>query len=80
MPRLESRFVEEIPADALEERCSARRRADDLRAARSFAAEDESQEVDLPGTGELRRGRRVRHPRYGYGVILRRRARATRPA
>ena len=24
----------------------------------------------MPGTGDLRRGRRVRHPRYGYGVIL----------
>jgi DNA helicase-2/ATP-dependent DNA helicase PcrA len=37
---------------------------------RHIAAEDESQEVNLPGTGELKRGRRVRHPRYGYGVIL----------
>jgi DNA helicase-2/ATP-dependent DNA helicase PcrA len=37
---------------------------------RSFAPEDESQEVELPDAGELRRGRRVRHPRYGYGVIL----------
>ena len=36
----------------------------------SFAAEDESQEVELPDVGVLRRGRRVRHPRYGYGVIL----------
>jgi DNA helicase-2/ATP-dependent DNA helicase PcrA len=33
-------------------------------------AEDESQEVELPDTGELKRGRRVRHPRYGDGVIL----------
>ena len=38
---------------------------------RSFVArgprEDESQEAD---DRPLRRGKRVRHPRYGYGVIL----------
>ena len=38
---------------------------------RSFVAEalaeDENQEVD---DRPLRRGKRVRHPRYGFGVIL----------
>jgi DNA helicase-2/ATP-dependent DNA helicase PcrA len=37
--------------------------------ASSYAPEDESQEVELPDV-PLKRGRRVRHPRYGYGVIL----------
>jgi DNA helicase-2/ATP-dependent DNA helicase PcrA len=68
MPRLESRFVAEIPQDAVEERTFGTSRPTIFRT--SFAPEDESQEVDLPGTGELKRGRRVRHPRYGYGVIL----------
>jgi DNA helicase-2/ATP-dependent DNA helicase PcrA len=68
MPRLESRFVAEIPQDAVEERTFGTARPAVFRS--SFAAEDESQEVDLPDTGELKRGRRVRHPRYGYGVIL----------
>ena len=68
MPRLESRFVAEIPQDAVEERTFGTTRPAVFRS--SFAVEDESQEVDLPDTGELKRGRRVRHPRYGYGVIL----------
>ena len=68
MPRLESRFVAEIPQDAVEERTFGTSRPTIFRT--SFAPEDESQEVDLPDTGELKRGRRVRHPRYGYGVIL----------
>jgi DNA helicase-2/ATP-dependent DNA helicase PcrA len=68
MPRLESRFVAEIPQDAVEERTFGTARPAVFRS--SFAPEDESQEVELPDTGELKRGRRVRHPRYGYGVIL----------
>ncbi|HSE61984.1 MAG TPA: UvrD-helicase domain-containing protein [Thermoanaerobaculia bacterium] len=68
MPRLESRFVAEIPQDAVEERTFGTSRPTIFRT--SFAPEDESQEVDLPDSGELKRGRRVRHPRYGYGVIL----------
>jgi DNA helicase-2/ATP-dependent DNA helicase PcrA len=69
-PRRPSRFVEEIPASAVEERVFGRP-APSFSSTRSFfpAAnpEDESQEVD---DRPLRRGRRVRHPRYGYGVIL----------
>ena len=68
MPRMESRFVAEIPADALDERTFGTSRPTIFRT--PFAPEDESQEVELPDVGELRRGRRVRHPRYGYGVIL----------
>jgi DNA helicase-2/ATP-dependent DNA helicase PcrA len=67
MPRMESRFVPEIPREALEERYFGPGRPTIFAPA---AAEDESQEVDLPETGQLKRGRRVRHPRYGYGVIL----------
>ncbi len=66
-PRMESRFVAEIPTESVEERTFGSSRPTVFT---PFAAEDESQEVDLPGTGELKRGRRVRHPRYGYGVIL----------
>ena len=67
-PRRPSRFVEEIPKTAVEERMFGRP-APSFSSARTFfpAAEDESQEVD---DRPLRRGRRVRHPRYGYGVIL----------
>jgi DNA helicase-2/ATP-dependent DNA helicase PcrA len=69
-PRRPSRFVEEIPAAAREERYFGRPAAAGVsrRALfQSVSAEDESQEVD---DRPLRRGRRVRHPRYGYGVIL----------
>jgi DNA helicase-2/ATP-dependent DNA helicase PcrA len=76
-PRMESRFVGEIPRDSVEERTFAEGRFGTAAGAgpwglssRHIAPEDESQDVDLPGTGELKRGRRVRHPRYGYGVIL----------
>jgi DNA helicase-2/ATP-dependent DNA helicase PcrA len=76
-PRMESRFVAEIPRDSVEERTFAEGRFGTAAGTgpwglspRHIAAENESQEVDLPGTGELKRGRRVRHPRYGYGVIL----------
>jgi DNA helicase-2/ATP-dependent DNA helicase PcrA len=68
MPRMESRFVAEVPPEAVDERTFGTHRPAIF--TRSYAAEDESQEVELPGTGELKRGRRVRHPRYGYGVIL----------
>ena len=64
---MESRFVSEIPPDSTEERSFGLSRP---AAFAPLAAEDESQEVEMPGTGDLRRGRRVRHPRYGYGVIL----------
>ena len=67
-PRMESRFVAEIPQEGLEERTFGAPRP--VFTGRRYEPEDESQEVDLPGTGELKRGRRVRHPRYGYGVIL----------
>ena len=67
-PRRPSRFVEEIPASAREERYFGRPAAPAFSKRTFFpAAEDESQEVD---DRPLRRGRRVRHPRYGYGVIL----------
>ncbi|HEV8610973.1 MAG TPA: UvrD-helicase domain-containing protein [Thermoanaerobaculia bacterium] len=79
MPRMESRFVAEVPPEAVDERFFGGARSWTAAGAgpqglspRRFpgAPEDESQEVELPGTGELKRGRRVRHPRYGYGVIL----------
>jgi len=63
--RTPSRFLDEIPAEVLEER--AERRA----AALAPTIFDRDAEPELPETaGPLRRGRRVRHPRYGYGVIL----------
>lgn len=68
MPRMESRFVSEIPEEALEEMTVGTSRPTIFRSA--FAPEDESQELEFPDSRELRRGRRVRHPRYGYGVIL----------
>ena len=64
-PRRPSRFLEEIPKGAVEEKVfgySAPTAAFAAQAS-SFAPEDEDQRP-------LRRGRRVRHPRYGYGVIL----------
>ena len=81
MPRMESRFVAEIPPAEIDERIfgTHRPRFGTTASAgpqglspRHFpgAPEDESQEVELPATGELKRGRRVRHPRYGVGVIL----------
>jgi DNA helicase-2/ATP-dependent DNA helicase PcrA len=69
MPRMESRFVAEIPPAAVDEQVFGTHRPT-IFTSRPFVAEDESQEVELPDTGELKRGRRVRHPRYGYGVIL----------
>jgi DNA helicase-2/ATP-dependent DNA helicase PcrA len=61
--RRPSRFVEEVPRAALDEQYFGRP-APAIFAARS-GAEDLVAD-DRP----LRRGRRVRHPRYGYGVIL----------
>jgi DNA helicase-2/ATP-dependent DNA helicase PcrA len=58
--RSPSRFVEEIPAAALEELSPPR-------AVRPTIFEHEPE--DEPSQ-PLVRGRRVRHPRYGYGVIL----------
>ncbi len=71
--RSPSRFVEELPREALEER--------GIVAARSFrptlfdrgAARDRDEDFEPEPDSEaapLRRGRRVRHPRYGFGVIL----------
>ena len=69
-PRRPSRFVEEIPKSALEERYFGRPAQPGF-SGRSFVAEavaeDENQEAD---DRPLRRGKRVRHPRYGFGVIL----------
>jgi DNA helicase-2/ATP-dependent DNA helicase PcrA len=62
-PRLPSRFVAEIPAKALE-RDERHAEAPSLRPT-IFSREPEPEE-EAP----LSRGRRVRHPRYGYGVIL----------
>ena len=71
--RSPSRFLEELPRQELEERgISAPRsfrsalsdRDIDYGADRDFDAEPDSE------SAPLRRGRRVRHPRYGYGVIL----------
>jgi DNA helicase II / ATP-dependent DNA helicase PcrA len=59
--RTPSRFVEEIPAAALEELAAP------PRAVRPTIFEHEPE--DEPSQ-PLARGRRVRHPRYGYGVIL----------
>ena len=56
-----SRFVGEIPAEALDEIAAAPREE----GLTVFSHEPE--EDTSPG---LRRGRRVRHPRYGFGVIL----------
>lgn len=69
-PRRPSRFVDEIPKSALEERYFGRP-AQAAFSGRAFVAEalpeDENQDAD---DRPLRRGKRVRHPRYGFGVIL----------
>jgi DNA helicase-2/ATP-dependent DNA helicase PcrA len=61
-PRRASRFVEEIPKSALEERMFGRP-APTIFAGRTYEEEPQDERP-------LRRGKRVRHPRYGYGVIL----------
>ncbi|HEY6066418.1 MAG TPA: UvrD-helicase domain-containing protein, partial [Thermoanaerobaculia bacterium] len=49
MPRMESRFVAEVPRDAVDERTFGTQRPA-VFASRSFHVEDESQEVELPDT------------------------------
>ena len=61
--RRPSRFLEEIPREALEEQFFGRP-APTIFSGRVH--EEEPSRDDRP----LRRGKRVRHPRYGYGVIL----------
>ena len=63
--RTPSRFLDEIPAEILEERLE-RQPAAAMRPT-IFAR---GPELEEEASGALRRGRRVRHPRYGYGVIL----------
>ena len=60
--RRPSRFIEEIPKTALDEQVFGRP-APTIFTARAY---EEAPQDDRP----LRRGKRVRHPRYGYGVIL----------
>ena len=60
--RRPSRFLEEIPKTALDEQVFGRP-APTIFTARAY---EEAPQDDRP----LRRGKRVRHPRYGYGVIL----------
>jgi len=73
--RSPSRFLDEIPSEALEERVESGDRSSAAayaprfggsRPARFEAIEPEDEPQEAP----LGRGRRVRHPRYGYGVIL----------
>ncbi|HEV2064684.1 MAG TPA: UvrD-helicase domain-containing protein [Thermoanaerobaculia bacterium] len=67
--RSPSRFLEELPREALEESFAAPRR-------RAFAEPDDEgptifRRDPVPEASRpLTRGKRVRHPRYGYGVIL----------
>ena len=71
--RSPSRFVEELPPEALEERgvSSPARVLRSTPFARGLEREEGDFEAEPdPEAGPLRRGRRVRHPRYGYGVIL----------
>lgn len=58
--RSPSRFLDEIPVKALEQRA----------APRPIQPTIFDREPEEPSTPALSRGRRVRHPRYGYGVIL----------
>ena len=62
--RSPSRFLEEIPRETLEERLSVTSRPT------IFAAPHQDEEAEDAPARTLGRGRRVRHPRYGYGVIL----------
>jgi DNA helicase-2/ATP-dependent DNA helicase PcrA len=73
--RSSSRFLDELPAGALEEKSERSDRSASgsfaprfggSRPARFEAVEPEDEPQEAP----LGRGRRVRHPRYGYGVIL----------
>ncbi|MEX0880632.1 MAG: UvrD-helicase domain-containing protein [Thermoanaerobaculia bacterium] len=60
--RRPSRFLDEIPKAALEEQFFGRP-APTIFASRAYEEEPQDERP-------LRRGKRVRHPRYGYGVIL----------
>jgi DNA helicase II / ATP-dependent DNA helicase PcrA len=60
--RRPSRFLDEIPKAALEERFFGRPAPTIF----SGRVHEEEPQDDRP----LRRGKRVRHPRYGYGVVL----------
>jgi len=60
--RSPSRFLEEIPRETLEERLAAPPRPTIFVPPREY-------DEEAPALS-LARGRRVRHPRYGYGVIL----------
>ena len=65
--RSPSRFLEELPREALEESFAApRRRAYADEEGPTIFRADPAPEPARP----LTRGKRVRHPRYGYGVIL----------
>jgi DNA helicase-2/ATP-dependent DNA helicase PcrA len=64
-PRRPSRFLDEIPRGATDEKVFGYSAP-----AREFAAHASSFEPEDEDQRPLRRGRRVRHPRYGYGVIL----------
>ncbi|HYB52265.1 MAG TPA: UvrD-helicase domain-containing protein, partial [Thermoanaerobaculia bacterium] len=74
--RSPSRFVEELPQGELEERGAFAHRSlrptlFERRPARRPVDEENFEPEPEPETeGPLRRGRRVRHPRYGFGVIL----------
>ena len=80
--RQPSRFVEELPAAAIEERGKPSRfssfrstlfdREDSgpRGGRRTEVAYDFDSQAEPEESGDLRRGRRVRHPRYGVGVIL----------
>ncbi|HEX4439173.1 MAG TPA: 3'-5' exonuclease, partial [Thermoanaerobaculia bacterium] len=64
-PRRPSRFLDEIPKGATDEKVFGYSAP-----AKAFAAHASSFEPEDEDQRPLRRGRRVRHPRYGYGVIL----------
>lgn len=61
--RTPSRFLDEIPAEILEER-------QERPPARPTIFDRGIEPEEHEAAGTLSRGRRVRHPRYGYGVIL----------
>ena len=67
--RSPSRFLEELPADALDKRGAALPPERPMRPTIFDRDADFEPEPD-PESGPLQRGRRVRHPRYGVGVIL----------
>jgi ATP-dependent DNA helicase UvrD/PcrA len=81
--RQPSRFVEELPAAAIEERGKPSRFAS-FRSTlfdrevtpprggghRTEVHYDFDSQAEPEESGDLRRGRRVRHPRYGIGTIL----------